>query len=355
MGSSAASRLSDSEEGGALFADAWGREGAAQLEEVAKLWRQAMVSGGSVLFPGQSVWTQDNAKGAYEAFNAQPDIGGDSFDVKLERQFAGAPTGAIQLFAEVYTLMLQPLQNYRGSTKRDRLRSALGMASLELNPPRLIQQALDHRIFNGGQAFTSGKWRPLQYLVEVAVWITGLDHDDRVSALSDPLGFRGALDDAVEESSPSQRAALLYVLYPQYFLPIVSEHHKKQVVAGLADPEQAMTDDLDRELHQIHDDLLDAVDGQPVDLYDEPYYSRWAGGALESRLREETPEAATMRAWLLRRGSGSEKNLFPVWRDQGRVTLSAANLRHVDSHIGYDDLKEAFDDDYSHFSYNARA
>lgn len=331
----------------------WGRAGARQIEEAAADFRRAILDEDSVLAPGTAVWTHLNAQAAHQAFNEQPDMGGDSFDTKLSRQFAGAPEGAVRLFAELYTLMLLPLHNYKGETKRIRIREVLELASLPFAPPDHVDRALDFRVYNGGQAFTTGKFRQLWFLVDFALWVTALDEAERAHLLASPQAFREALDAGVTTNAPSQRSALLYMLFPEYYLPIVNETHKQRVAASFGSLVGARTGELDRDLRTIYDRLLDEADGQPVDLYAEPYKSRWAGGVTSPRVHD--PADPKRRAWLIRGSSVQGKDLVPVWRGEGWVSLPATNLREVDPQIGRDDLKVIVDEDYSHATYNVRA
>lgn len=331
----------------------WGRAGARQIEEAAADFRRAILEGDSVLAPGAAVWTEDNATAAHRAFNEQPEEGSDSFDSKLARQFAGAPEGAVRLFAELYTLMLLPLHNYKGETKRARIREVLALAGLPFDPPSRVDRALDFRVFNGGQAFTTGKFRQLWFLVDFGQWVTGLDEEDCRRLLGSPEGFRQALDASVATNAPSQRSALLYMLFPGYYLPIVNETHKQRVVSAFAAGAGARTGDVDRDLRTIYDRLLDDAQGKPVDLYAEPYLSQWSGGGLSPRPAD--PADPNRRAWLIRGSSVQGKDLVPVWRSEGWVSLPATNLREVDPQIGRDELKVIVDEDYSHATYNVRA
>lgn len=57
------------------------------------------------------------------------------------------------------------------------------------------------------------------------------------------------------------------------------------------------------------------------------------------------------RAWLIRGSRVNGKDLVPMWRAQGWVSLAAANLRPVEPGLNRDELKPIVDDDYSHASY----
>ena len=92
--------------------------GAPAIEAAAAEFRRALQDGDSVLTPGRPIWTAANAEELLAKFNGRPDISGANFEEKLARQLADASPDAVQLFAELYSLDLLPLSDYKPATKR---------------------------------------------------------------------------------------------------------------------------------------------------------------------------------------------------------------------------------------------
>lgn len=324
-------------------ADRWGRPGANQIERAAAEIRRALLEEDSALVPGRRIWRIDTAREVYDAFNGQPDEGSDSYDQKLARQFAGASEEAVILFTELNCLMLLPLTNYRPETKRARFRSTLGLAGINIDVPAVIDAAFDQGVLHGGQAFTSGRYRQLWFLVEMATILLALPAEQRRQLFEDPIAFRDTLQDEISVTAPSQLAALLYLWFPDYYLPIVSVAHKQRIVTAYADRLLAPTGDLDRDLHQIHA-LLVEESGGAVDLYKSPYVEAW-------ETARGNVDPSSVRAWLIRGSSVNGKDLVPTWLAEGWVSLAATNLREVEPGLTRDELKPIVDEDYAHASY----
>ncbi|KAB2813100.1 AAA domain-containing protein [Pimelobacter simplex] len=332
--------MSDEQQGGP---HRWGRPGASQVERAAAEIRQALIDEQSALAPGRKIWALDTAREVYDVFNGQPDEGHDSYDQKLARQFAGASEEAVILFTELNCLMLLPLTNYRAETKRARVRSTLGLAGINLDLPAVIDEALDRGVLNGGQAFTSGRYRQLWFLVEMAAVLLALPTEQRRQLFDDPVAFRDTLQDEISVTAPSQLAAVLYLWFPDYYLPIVSVAHKQRIVTAYADRLLAPSGDLDRDLHDIHARLVEESGGA-VDLYKSPFVEAW-----ETARGKVDP--SSVRAWLIRGNGVNGKDLVPRWLADGWVSLAATNLREVEPGLTRDELKPIVDEDYAHASY----
>jgi hypothetical protein len=83
----------------------------------------ALQSDGSLFSSGRAVWAAEPADELRERFILNPDMTGDSFEAKLEKQLSGASPEAVQLMAEILFVHLLPAQKYQGS--RVSLRGAI--------------------------------------------------------------------------------------------------------------------------------------------------------------------------------------------------------------------------------------
>lgn len=62
----------------------------------------------------------------------------------------------------------------------------------------------------------------------------------------------------------------------------------------------------------------------------------------------------TRRAWLVRGSTVNGKDLVPIWRQEGWISLAASNLREVTPGMSRDELKPIVDEDYAHASYSVK-
>src|SRR5690606_39579848 len=75
--------------------------------------------------------------------------------------------------------------------------------------------------------------------------------DDRERLLTQPWAFHEFLFSLAMHAAQTQRAALLHLVFPDTFEPIVSERHKTQIVAAFDTNPSDPSDDVDRRLARI--------------------------------------------------------------------------------------------------------
>lgn len=266
----------------------FGRPGAAAVEAGAADFRRVLLDHDSVLSPGTPIWTVEHARELLSDFNGRPDISAASFFDKLKLQLETTSGGAVQLFAELLYLDVLPLSDYRGATKRTLIERTLALADRTLELPDLVEKALDQGVLNGGVAFKTRRPFQLQYLVEFAVGFLDLPDAERQRLLEDPLGFRDALNAMTTVNAPSQKYALLYLMFPRYYLPIANGEHRARIRSAFASELSRPLGDADQDLHDIFLALTAQASGA-VNLYQAPYREQWDPKALSSSTYQQSP------------------------------------------------------------------
>lgn len=104
--------------------------------------------GGSVL-TNRVVWTDANIEILVERFVKQPDMSGDSFFAKLDKQLEGVHDGVRFLFAEIFFLQMLPIIQFRKETKIRNIHRVLLDAETEYEIPEGVLEAFDWPVFNG--------------------------------------------------------------------------------------------------------------------------------------------------------------------------------------------------------------
>lgn len=244
-----------------------------ELRAVGQEYLRAMREGGSVFTPGRPIWTSGNAEELVTAFVDRPDIGGRSFADKLADQLAGASDGALQLFAELWYANLAPLADYAPSTKRTLISTILHKMREPVELPEVVTAALTAKAFNGGVAFKTRRPFQLALLVRIAVAVTALDLPEREIALSEPRRWKALLDSILDPKEPAQRKALSWLLFPDYFLSVVSKPHRAAIRAAFADLLDGSEIDEDDELFRIREELGRRNAG--TSFYAEPIVDQW--------------------------------------------------------------------------------
>jgi 5-methylcytosine-specific restriction protein B len=220
----------------------FGREAAVVVEAVGRRLIEVGLGGdGSLLTPGEPVWTLPHLNELERDYVDKPDTGGGGFFEKLQRQLVGASPAVIQLYAELLILNVLPIVNVGGALKVKQVQSVLNLSSSPVALPGDVEAALlGGGVFHGGQAFTTYRWAQIAYLIQFARHFKTLPEQRQIDALAEPLIFREEVN-AVPTGQIAQRQSLLYLAFPHFFLPVVKVEHRtalRDAFAGdyLADP-----------------------------------------------------------------------------------------------------------------------
>jgi len=313
--------------------------------------RRAALGSDSLFMPGAGVWTVEHVNELETHYVDAPDISSGSFESKLDAQMADVSDGALQLFAELWYLNLLPLADYTPATKRNLIARFLARMTTPAVVPPDLDDALETAAFNGGVAFKTRRWAQLALLVRLAGALLRLDIPAREAALGDPKAFADFLDTVTEPREPAQRQALKFVMFPDYYLPIVSQAHRKAIVSAFADRLQGQIGrDTDEMLHLIQESLREEF-GDHAELYVPPLLDVWDPDREFVRTSEVAKPEVSRRAWMIRPASESQAQR---WLADGHVGLDATYLGAVDPDVSSADLAAAVETGYAHLSEAAR-
>lgn len=319
------------------------RKAAIAVEAVGRQLIEAGLGGdGSLLTPGEPIWTLAHLEELKRDYVDKPDLGSQGFFDKLKRQLDGASPAVIQLYAELLILNVLPIVNVGGELKVKQVQNVLNLSTDPVTLPDNVEAALrGGGVFHGGQAFTTFRWAQIAYLIQFALHFKSLDPQRRSDALDKPLIFRQEVN-AVPTGQAAQRQALLYLAFPHFYLPVVKLEHRTAIRDGLAD--RYLLDpsgDVDVDLSRIYAALTEAEGGH-VDLYAQPWIEMWQ-------------QTKTVRhAWKVHGSNVKGQDMVPIWRARESVSLAASLLRPVNDEVGREELKEFVDEDYRSSGYAAR-
>jgi 5-methylcytosine-specific restriction enzyme B len=177
-----------------------------------------------------------------------------------------------------------------------------------------------------------------------------LGRDAKYSRLFDVVAVVGA-GEWTTQADISEVTGVGVDRVAQYLSTVpAGEGHRVLTLDGHPDPEFRWPDGR----QETQRDALEAegLEFSPDGAAD-PAARVWAGD-LRERVEELLPRAAK-RAWLIRGSSVNGRDLVPVWRERGSVSLAATKLRPVEAGLTRAELKNIVDDDYSQASYAAKA
>ncbi len=240
-----------------------------------RVFRSGLLTGNSSFDPTLRIWTSAATARLRTHFVERPDESSDVFLAKLARQLSDAGDEAIVLAAELLYLNMLPLEPGQiGQTTKQRiLDTVLSWAKQPVLVPDGLTASM-RGFMNGGQAFLNYRPFQLQFLILLTDSLVNLADAERAAVLSDPWAFRTLCDQTLEAMGDNKARAqlhtLLYLMFPQTFIPSANADHKARIRAAFLDRVAQPTDDLDRDLSAIRESIAVESSG-PADFYSEPW------------------------------------------------------------------------------------
>ena len=195
-------------------------DGAARIyETAARFVSDALQSDGSLFTPGEPVWSLKNIEDFQRRFSENPDSSKDKFDVKFQRQLAGAPPETHQLAAElvfVYQLMASSGQ-IKGQTKRALVERILSWGASKISIPPDLSKVLDNGILHAGQSFLMHRYFLLTFLIACVSRIKQLPDDERAALFEDAWAFKSFVFSLEATKAQTQQHILLHLVHPKVF------------------------------------------------------------------------------------------------------------------------------------------
>ena len=236
-------------------------DGSEKVYTAAAKWVDAALrTDGSLFSSGEPIWSGRWLAELRQRFLDHPDESSATFLEKLETQLEGSPPEVYQLMGEL--LFFHFLIVYTKSSRAEQrvINRVLGWSPTPVAIPEELVAALTPGLVNPGMGFHSGRPYQIAYLVEfVERWKQlGLDEERRL--LDRPwefrdfavgLEFRSELLKDARNRPRTQREALLHLVFPDTFEPIVSVDHKESIAKSFANLTADPEEDIDRRLAQI--------------------------------------------------------------------------------------------------------
>ena len=315
---------------------------ASAILDAAERWKQRCLVDGRSLFGEERLWISEHFGELQTYFVEQPDeTKNRSFLEKLRDQLAPAPPEAKRLWAELTWVYYLIVSSVRGVTKLDRIRTVWEWSGTALPEDHwaLGSDVLEKGIVHPGRGYTGHQWREYRYVVGMMLDWYAQSADERKAMLSDPWRFAEYLDGQGDRGRQI-RHALLYLLFPDEFEPIMSPQHKQEIVRACGDGSDGLPDSgevdlirLDKALLEVRRRLTEERSGEEFSFYDEDVRSVWQpgvreGGAESSQDVDDDGWYAgrfgTVNAWVIAPGEGAR-----LWVEFLEAGVAA---------IGWDDL-----------------
>lgn len=229
--------------------------GAETVYEAALAFRERGLRTTRSLFTrSKRLWTPD----ALDDLAARLGAAGATFAERWETALADASPATVQLAAEVCYLHALFPSDLSPGTKRGLVQGTLARSARSVRPARVptdLDAALDAGVAGTGVAFKARRASQLRLLVTSARACRQLPRAGREAILDEPFSFKAWLFECEHDGAHAQREALLHLLFPDTFEPIVSPRVKQRVVETFAGCVPDGTDDVDEALLAIRAEL----------------------------------------------------------------------------------------------------
>jgi len=262
---------------------------------------------GSLFTPGRAIWAPEPLDDFYTRFVVNADEGEGSFIGKLEQQLAGASDAAIQLAAEAVFFNYLCEGDTSAEHKEKTVSSILALMREPVTIPAELEQTFASGIATIGLARTQ-KWQNVAYLLELVRDWKSLDENERSRLPRDHGAFREFAHGVKKHGGATvQLEALLHLVFPEQYEPIVSANVKRKLVASFGDYLDGGEANLDEQIAAIRRNLEDEH-GKDFGFYDDDLVAVWGSKAGDP-------------AWLVRGSRAFGANLIPRWLEGGFVSI----------------------------------
>lgn len=232
------------------------RERHAVYEAAQEFRERCLVGADSLFVPGSAVWTAETLDEIHAFFVDAAEWGSGSFEEKLRLQLRSASDAAAIAFAELFFFNLLAVADTTARKKAQHLTLVLEHSATLPELPERFRPALEH----GVAAFGIGKNHRYWHLVELLAFARRLlreapDASERAALLGDPARLAAFVGGQGWTKAGMQREALLHLLLPDHYEPVISQQHKRQIVAAFADRIPDASGDVDQDLRALRDEL----------------------------------------------------------------------------------------------------
>ncbi len=324
------------------------------LDSAEKWKRQCLLDGGS-LFSNEMLWTKECFDELQRYFVENPDAGSGSFIEKLQVQLAPSSPEAKHLFAEIMWVYYLIVGSIKGVTKLDKIRKVWEWSGAVLPESHwALGEVLDKGFVRPGRGYSGHQWREHRFIIRIMLkWWSFKAAEDREQLLSDPWSFAEWIyqqEDAHRRQLPH---ALLFLLFPAEFEPIMTLSHKKNIAKqfcneiGKSYPfDNRDLVELDMALLAIRGQLEDRHPGKEFDFYRSPWKERWQDSLPEftNDVDEAADEAwykerfGTVDVWMIAPAEGAR--LWGEFLESGIVAIGHDHLGDLSEY----ESKEAIND-----------
>lgn len=305
-----------------------GGAGFAHVQRACDLVLTAWRNGDSAFSPSSGVWSAATVQALNEYLATAPK--------PTPATLPGLGDLTVRtLAAEALVLLVGPLTDMVGSTKRSRIRNPLIPA---VDPPGLpveLSADLEHGFVHGGKALIATPLALLQSFGRLLAHWYAQPIDVRDAAWADPWSFRDLVAGA-QDVDARVISMICLLAHPSSFTAVLRPADRTRIVEVLGGSLlEEPSGDVERDLKRITLVLQAEQEGAAVRYDTAPLLQRWS----------QEVEGGS-RAWLVR-GELDQQNRVPAWVSQGRITVTVGRFTQLPSHLTQGALSSLVEERYA--------
>ena len=275
--------------------------GAERILKAAEVWKERCLLGQGSLFTERNLWTRERLEELKKLFVDNPLEDERPFIEKLEKQLGPGTPDAKLLWAEMTWVVNLIDSAKKAGTKLADFRRIWQWSKHELPGSDLLElELLASGVVIPGTAWNTHGWREYRFFVIALLDWADKAEDERRELLAEPWGFAEWLASTEYAEGRMFPNALLYLLFPDEFEPIMSNASKREIVRSLRDPDDADPGKslvpLNQALLKIRRHLEEMAPGQVIHFHRPPYVEFWNDQKAHAWFSEEFGD---IRVWCM--------------------------------------------------------
>ncbi len=277
-----------------------------RMLDASQYWKEVALLSDGAVFVKESLWTLPYLQDLKQYFINQPDVGKDSFFVKLEKQLEPTQSEVKKLAAEMlWVIYLCPDTVILAPAKRMHIRRVWEWSGEPFpeNSDRVTNEILDGA-GNPGQGFLNYRQEDLEFFILMMLDFKNLTELERIRLLSDGWKFGEWLEKIPGCNDRQFRNMIMFLLFPDDFEHIFAGTKRREIVqkfTGKTDAEawELAALEIDQELLDIRRQKEEEYGTTNLDFYASPLYELWEGSKPENDSEhnqdDSQPKADTMK------------------------------------------------------------
>ncbi|MBY6035066.1 hypothetical protein KUV80_00270 [Fictibacillus nanhaiensis] len=205
------------------------------IYDAAEKWKnECLLNDKSLIWEGESVWTQTNINRFRSIFVESPDDAvGDNFDNKLKKQLENEAEGVYKLAIEL--MFIYYLFPYKGSisfnTKMKKLETIASWKGINFNSTLPIFEGLKQGLGATGTFYNTSKYFEVSFLFLVAESVKNQPLEKRINTLNQSTELKRVAENIRKHIGKrvQMQHILLHLLIPEKFERIASWGHKDRI------------------------------------------------------------------------------------------------------------------------------